>query len=83
MKNEKSLLTFERAVLGETTSHGDAVGLEMFAKQGLAAAAKETHATELRVVGNDPLAQLKLVDFGADSGNGANCFMAWIAMSMC
>lgn len=59
------------AVLGESTVHSHAVGLEVLAEQFITATAVEASAAELGVVGDHTLADLKVLDFGTDGSNDA------------
>lgn len=63
------------AVFSKATVHGDAVGLEVFAEQLIAATAVEALAAELGVVGDDAVTDVEALDFGADGGDDTNCFV--------
>lgn len=69
------LLTRIRAVLGKATVHGDTVSLEVFTEQLVSTAAVEAFTTKLRVIGDDPLADFKALDLGANSRNDTNSFV--------
>lgn len=64
-----------RAVLGKATVHGDTVSLEVFTEQLVSTAAVEAFTTKLRVIGDDPLADFKALDLGANSRNDTNSFV--------
>lgn len=50
------------AVLGKAAVHGDAVGVEVLAEEGLAAAAVEALVAELAVVGRHAIANGEALD---------------------
>lgn len=52
------------------------MGLEVLAEQFIAAAAVEAGATELRVVGDDALADLEVLDLGANGSDDTDGLMA-------
>lgn len=56
--------------------------LKVLAEELVAATAVEALAAELRVVGNDALADLEPLDFGSDGRNDTDRFVAYRCGSM-
>jgi hypothetical protein len=70
-----SLLTRISAVFGKATVHGYTMSLEVFTEQLVSTAAVEAFTAQLRVVSNDPLADLEALDVRANRRDDTNCFV--------
>ena len=63
------------AVFSEAAVHGHTVGLEVFAEQLITTTAVEALVAQLGVVSDDSIANVKVLDLGADGSDDADGFV--------
>jgi hypothetical protein len=69
-------LTGVGTVFGKTAIHCHAVGFEVLTEQLISTATVEASAAQLRVVGDNPLADLEVFDFGTNGSDHTDGLVA-------